>query len=101
MVKSAASMQKDTKNLWIQMGYASSVGFGMVIAIFGSLLLGSYLDRKFGTGNKLTLLLLLIGVIAGFRNIYALIKKNFPDEGYPERSVKSEPHRKRPPQKKA
>jgi len=93
-------MKQDPKSLWIQLGLASSVGFAMVIAIFGSLLLGSYLDRKFGTGSKLTLLFLIIGVSAGFRNIYSIIKKNFPDDENPERSLKNEPHRKRPSPKK-
>ena len=41
-------MSDDKRKLWIQVGYASSVGFAMIIAIFGSLILGTYLDRKFG-----------------------------------------------------
>ncbi len=86
----------------IQLAYASSVGFAMVLAIFGSLFVGSWLDRKFGTGNKLTVLFLVIGVAAGLRNIYVLIKRNFPNEGDEiKRCIKNEPHRKRPPAKKA
>ena len=102
MLKAAASMDKDRKNLMIQLAYASSVGFAMVLAIFGSLLLGAWLDRKFGTGHKLALLFLIIGIVAGLRNIYILIKKNFPDDGgdEPKRNLKNEPHRKRPPPKK-
>ena len=94
-------MNRDPKSYWIQVGVASSVGFAMVLAIFGSLIFGTYLDRKFGTGYKLTLLFLVIGVSAGFRNIYTLIKKNFPDDDHAERNLKNEPHRKRPPPKKA
>lgn len=82
------------------MGYASSVGFAMVLAIFGSLIIGTYLDGKFGTGHILTLLLMLIGIVVGFRNIYILIKKNFPNDERLERNIKNEPHRKRPPPKK-
>ncbi len=100
MVKAAASMSNDSKSFWVQMAYASSVGIGMVLAIFGSLLLGAWLDRKFGTGHKLSLIFLLIGIIAGFRNIYVLIKKNFPDDEQLERNIKNEPHKKRPPPKK-
>ena len=94
-------MDKETKSFWIQMGYASSVGFAMVLAIFGGLILGSYLDRKFGTGFKLTITFLVIGIVVGIRNILILIRKNFPDEDHPERNIKNEPHRKRPPAKKA
>ncbi len=95
-------MEKDTKNYLIQLTYASSVGFAMVLAIFGSLLIGTWLDRKFGTGHKLTLLFFIVGIAVGLQNIYVIIKKNFPDEGEDlQRRIKIEPHRKRPPPKKA
>ncbi len=91
---------EENKNFLLQLGLASSVGFAMVIAIFGSLLLGSYLDRKFNTGYKLTLTFLIIGVSAGLRNIYTLIKRSFPDNIEPERYVNNEPHKKRSVPKK-
>jgi ATP synthase protein I len=89
-------MDKDIKNSAIQMAYASSIGIGMVLAIFGCLLLGVYLDRKFDSGHVFTFLLLMIGIAAGFRNVYVLIKKNFQDEESTIKSLKSEQHRKRP-----
>ncbi len=82
------------------MAYASSIGIAMVLAIFGCLFLGSWLDGKLGTKPFFTLLLLLIGIVAGFRNMYVLIKKNFKDEQPIITCVKSEPHRKRPSPKK-
>jgi uncharacterized membrane protein YccF (DUF307 family) len=95
-------MDKDTKNYMVQLTYASSVGFAMVLAIFGSLLIGTWLDRKFGTGHKLALLFFIVGIAVGLRNIYVIIKMNFPNEGEEiQRRIKSEPHRKRPPPKKA
>ncbi|MBW2631504.1 MAG: AtpZ/AtpI family protein [Deltaproteobacteria bacterium] len=63
-----------------QMGYASSLGIAMVIAIFGCLIIGLYLDKKLGTNNVFTPLFLLIGVAAGFRNFYLFIKSTFPDD---------------------
>ncbi len=93
-------MDNDTKKNAMQMAYASSIGIAMVLAIFGCLLLGAYLDRKFDSGHVFTFFLLLIGIAAGFRNIYVLIKKNFPDEEPIIKSLKSEPHRKRPAPKK-
>ena len=89
-------MNNDIRNSALQMAYASSIGIAMVLAIFGCLLLGVYLDRKFDSGNVFTLLLLVIGIGAGFRNLYVLIKKNFPNEEPIIKSLKSEPHRKRP-----
>jgi len=93
-------MDKDTKKTAIQMAYASSIGIAMVLLIFGGLYLGIYLDRKFETGYIFTILLLLAGIIAGFRNVYLLIKK-IPDEKPLIKYLKSEPHRKRPPAKEA
>ena len=89
-------MDKETKKSLVQMTYASSVGFFMVIVIFGGLYLGNYLDRKFGTAPYFTILLFIIGVFVGFRNVYLLIRK-FKDDTPFIKSIKSEPHRKRPP----
>jgi ATP synthase protein I len=94
-------MDKDTRQTAIQLAYASSVGIAMVFMIFGGLYLGVYLDRKFETGYSFTVLLLSIGIAAGFRNIYVLIKKISWDEKPVIKYLKSEPHRKRPPPKKA
>lgn len=94
-------MDKEVRKSAIQMAYASSVGIAMVLAIFGCLFLGIWLDRTFGTEPYFTLILLLIGIVAGFRNLYLLIKKYFKDEPPIITDVKSEPHRKRPAPKKA
>jgi ATP synthase protein I len=94
-------VDKETKKSAVQMAYASSIGIAMVLAIFGCLFLGSWLDRKLGTEPYFTLLFLVIGIAAGFRNVYVLIKKSFRDEKPIITCVKSEPHRKRPPPKKA
>ncbi|MBU1184583.1 MAG: AtpZ/AtpI family protein [Proteobacteria bacterium] len=59
------------------MAYASSIGISMALAIFGCFFLGTWLDRKLETEPYFTLLFLLIGIAAGFRNIYVLMKKYF------------------------
>ena len=94
-------MDKETKKTAIQMAYASSIGIAMVIAIFGCFFLGTWMDGKLGTRPYFTLILLLIGIVAGFRNLYFLIKRYLKDEQTLITGVKSEPHRKRPPAKKA
>jgi len=101
MLKGRGPVDKETKKTLIQFAYASSIGIAMVIAVFGCLYLGFYLDKRLGTGPVLTLLFLIIGVAAGFRNIYTLLKNYFADEEPVIKSIKSEPHRKRPPPKKA
>jgi len=93
-------MDTDTRKTAIQMAYASSVGIAMILLIFGGLYLGVWLDGKFNTGYIFTIVLLVAGIVAGFRNIYVLIKK-IPDDQPLIKYVKSEPHRKRPPAKEA
>jgi ATP synthase protein I len=95
-------VDKETKKAAIQMAYASSIGISMVIAIFGSLFLGVWLDRKLGTDPYLTLLFLLMGIVAGFRNMVLLIKRSFKDKQQPVATgVPDEANRKRPPPEKA
>jgi ATP synthase protein I len=89
-------MNKDIRDSVMQLAAASSVGIAMVLAIFGCLYLGIYLDRKFDTGNVFKVLFLFLGIAAGFRNLYVLIKRYFPNEKPVIKSLKSEPHRKRP-----
>jgi ATP synthase protein I len=94
-------VDKETKKAAIQMAYASSIGISMVIAIFGCLFLGVWLDRKLGTDPYLTLLFLLMGIAAGFRNMVLLIKRSFKDKQPVTTGETSEANRKRPPPKKA
>jgi ATP synthase protein I len=63
-----------------EMAYASSLGIALVLAIFGSLLLGVFIDRKLGTGSIFTILFLVIGIVAGFRNYYLFIKRYLSEE---------------------
>ena len=53
----------------------ASMGIQMVASTFIGLLIGYYLDKFFGTRPWLTLLFLLFGIAAGFRNIYETVKK--------------------------
>ena len=86
MLLAASSMDKEDKKLLLELGYASSLGIAMAVAIFGSILIGAYIDRKLGTGAKFSALFLLVGVIAGFRTFYVFIKRYLPDkEVKPER----------------
>ena len=93
-------MDNETRKYAMQMAFASTIGIAMILAIFGCLLLGVYLDRKFDSGHVFSVVFLFIGVAAGFRNIYVLIEKNFTDEEPIIKSLKSEPHRQRPVPKK-
>jgi putative copper export protein len=49
-----------------------------------------------GTSFLFTILLFVAGIVAGFRNLYVLIKRSFQDDKTIITSIRSEPHRKRP-----
>ena len=55
----------------------STVGVAMVIATFIGLALGIWLDRRLGTSPCFTLLFLLVGVAAGFWNLWKLAKRTY------------------------
>lgn len=75
-------MDRKERRRWIfTLAYASSLGIGMAIAIFGSLLIGAWIDRKLGTNNIFATLFFFIGVAAGFRNVFLFLKRYFPKEG--------------------
>jgi ATP synthase protein I len=94
-------VDKETKQTVIQMASVSSIGIAMVLAIFGCFFLGRWLDRQLGTEPYLTLLFLLIGIAAGFRNMYVLIKSYVRNDKPIITQGKSEPQRKGPPPKQA
>ncbi len=84
----ASSMDRKQKRRWFfTLAYASSLGIGMAIALFGSLLIGVFIDRQLGTKNIFAALFFFIGVAAGLRNVFHFVKKYFPkDEDHGEES---------------
>ncbi len=68
-------MKEDDKKLFKQLFHLSSIGFSLVFAIVIGLAAGLFLDRKFGTAPWLTLIFLVFGIIAGFRNVFYIFKK--------------------------
>jgi len=68
-------MGEEDKGLLKRLVWLSSVGISMVVATFIGLYIGVYLDSIFSTKPWFTIIFLIIGIAAGFRNIYILIKK--------------------------
>ncbi len=65
------------KNKGILKGLAllASMGISMVVSTFIGLLIGIYLDRAFSTKPWFTIIFLIFGIAAGFRNIYLITKR--------------------------
>lgn len=49
------------------------IGLMMIIPIFAAVYFGNYLDTKFQTGNIFLIVLIILGVIVGFMNVYKMI----------------------------
>lgn len=63
------------KPLFKQLLEASSVGIHLVVSTFVGLAIGYGLDKLFGTSPYLTVIFLIIGIIAGFRELIRIAKK--------------------------
>jgi len=69
-------MDDETRQYFRVLAVISSMGFSMVLATFMGFGLGYVLDRfVFGTSPWLTFLFLILGIIAGFRNLYIIAKR--------------------------
>ncbi len=53
----------------------SQIGLMMAVYIVGSVMLGGFLDDKFGTSPILMILCLLIGIVAAFFNVFRMLFK--------------------------
>jgi ATP synthase protein I len=68
-------MKKETKKLFRELWFYSSLSFSIALSIVIGLGIGYWLDKKFETSPWLTLIFLGLGVIAGFRNIYLALQR--------------------------
>jgi ATP synthase protein I len=73
--REVAFMKEDTKKSLKLVGLASTLGLTIVIATFIGLAVGLWLDRVFNTSPWLTVIFLVVGIIAGFRNFYRFMSK--------------------------
>jgi len=72
-------LREDTKKFLKELfsgGYqASAIGMALVFAIFIGFFIGYLLDNYFDTGYLFKIIGLILGIIAGFRNVYIMGKK--------------------------
>ena len=68
-------MDENKKNLIKSLGTVSSMGISVVVAIVIGIVIGRQLDKWFGTEPWLFFIFLFFGIIAGFRNIYIITKR--------------------------
>ncbi len=68
-------MKRETRRTIRELAYYSSLGLSVSLSIFIGLAIGVYLDRRWDTSPWCTLIFLVLGILAGFRNIGLAIKK--------------------------
>jgi ATP synthase protein I len=73
-------MQEDRKRLYKRVMRYSAVGLEMGFSVAIGVAIGYYLDRYFHSGPWLTLIFLMLGVVAGFRSLFSLMKGLDKDE---------------------
>lgn len=69
-------MKKDTRRYLRELGYFSTIGLSVALSIFIGLGIGVYLDGRWRTSPWFTLIFLILGIAAGYRNIGLAIKKS-------------------------
>jgi ATP synthase protein I len=70
-------MKEETKKLFKELWYYSSLSFSIALAILIGLAIGYWLDtRVLDTSPWFTLIFLVLGIVAGFRNIYLAMKRS-------------------------
>jgi F0F1-type ATP synthase assembly protein I len=68
-------IDKDLKKTIKTLGFVSTVGLSMGIAIALGALIGYYLDKWLDTSPWLLLVFLGFGIAAAFRNLYIMYKR--------------------------
>ena len=73
-------MRQDQRKWMIKMGLAWSAGLVLVFSIAIGYFFGSWLDRRFGTDPWLMLLFTLLGIAAGFIELYRIARQIASDD---------------------
>jgi ATP synthase protein I len=72
-------VQEETKKYIKLLAQVSTMGISMVLALVISIVIGYYLDKWFQTSPWFFLIFMVLGIVAGFRNIYIIMKRTEKD----------------------
>jgi ATP synthase protein I len=72
-------VQEDTRKYIKLMGLVSTMGISMALALVIAIIIGYYLDKWLKTSPVFFLIFMVLGIIAGFRNIYVIMKRTEKD----------------------
>ncbi|SHK11241.1 Putative F0F1-ATPase subunit Ca2+/Mg2+ transporter [Caminicella sporogenes DSM 14501] len=61
--------------MYENLAFLTYIGIMMVTPIFGGVVIGKFLDDKFGTGNVFLFIFVIIGVLSSFTSLYKITMK--------------------------
>jgi ATP synthase protein I len=67
--------EEQKRQMWRKATQVSSVGLGLVISVLIGYFVGNWLDGLLKCRPWMTLLFLLLGIAAGFLNIFRTVKR--------------------------
>ncbi len=73
--------EEEKRTLWRNLLEASTVPLNVVVATFVGLAMGYGLDRLFGTSPYLTFIFLILGIVAGFRELFRFARSQRNGDG--------------------
>jgi ATP synthase protein I len=68
-------VQEETRKYIKLLALVSTMGISMALAIVIAIAIGYYLDKWFQTSPLFFLIFMILGIVAGFRNIYIIMKR--------------------------
>ncbi len=82
-------MKKENRQAWEAFILVFQFGISMIVPILLCTFLGVWLDKKFNTG-WIVVVLFFMGALAGFTNIYKLVRRIIKDDQQREKHVKKD-----------
>jgi len=76
IMKGADPVKNDRAKILQNLSLLSYIGLMMVVPIVGAVYLGNFLDKKLETGNIFLMIFILLGIAAGFLNVYKILMKD-------------------------
>lgn len=70
---------KKNRGMYKNLALVSQVGLNILIPILLGIYAGRYLDKKFNKDMIFTMVLLIIGAMSGFMNLFKLVDRQKPD----------------------
>jgi ATP synthase protein I len=74
-------MDEEKKSLLKTLGMVSSMGISVAVAIAIGVFIGVKLDAWLGTKHWFFFIFLFFGIVAGFRNMFVIARKELKDDG--------------------